>query len=376
MDTHREAATLARLTDLSFLEWNTVRAPTASGYEEKVNKFNKWLRDNSIEVTNEFSLDLALTEYLEDLYFRGYNHSEGDALMASLKYFSHALATARPDPLPRASRSLRGFRRLAPGCSRAPLPWVAVCAMAGAAVADGSYLFAVALILQFVCYLRPHELLNLKQHQVVEPVRGSLTSSWSLLLSPQELGRGSKTNQFDESVLVDWKELPALNRALKCRKERLLKDDPLWPFEHKEFNKLFVRYSEHSGVHLLSPHPYSVRHGGASHDALHQRRPLMEIKARGRWAADESVRRYNKHSRVLKEVSRLPEETREYGMWVMGHLNQLLDQKIKARQPPELKSKKLRKRKAHPESDSDAEPATQAPRAGALAGTRLRRRTA
>ena len=43
--------------------------------------------------------------------------------------------------------------------------------------------------------------------------------------------------------------------------------------------------------------PYSLRHGGASHDAVTGHRNLAQIKARGRWRVDCTVQRYKwKHA--------------------------------------------------------------------------------
>ena len=42
------------------------------------------------------------------------------------------------------------------------------------------------------------------------------------------------------------------------------------------------------------PSLYRLRHGGASHDAASRLRSIVEIKRRGRWASDASVRRHEK----------------------------------------------------------------------------------
>ena len=43
---------------------------------------------------------------------------------------------------------------------------------------------------------------------------------------------------------------------------------------------------------------YQLRHGGASHDLLHQTRSYEGVRARGRWRSDSSVRRHAKRSRA------------------------------------------------------------------------------
>ena len=59
--------------------------------------------------------------------------------------------------LPRAKNALRGFRRLAPGLSRAPFPWLALCNLVGCAMALGWKEFAYCLVLMFRTYLHPNE---------------------------------------------------------------------------------------------------------------------------------------------------------------------------------------------------------------------------
>ena len=115
----------------------------------------------------------------------------------------------------------------------------------------------------------------------------------------------SKTQEFDESVLIDWPELWGLYQLLRRHVAPLSATDALWTFDHKEYNMMFARVSELAEVNKHAPHPYSLRHGGASHDSLLRRRSIEAIQKRGRWRAASSATRYDKHARVLKEVSKL-----------------------------------------------------------------------
>lgn len=58
-------------------------------------------------------------------------------------------------------------------------------------------------------------------------------------------------------------------------------------------------------TYLLRPHPYSLRHGGASRNAMTGARTIEQIRMRGRWKAESSVRRM-KHSRAMREEAILP----------------------------------------------------------------------
>eukprot|EP00973_Karenia_brevis_P057612 8014226-Karenia_brevis.AAC.1 len=50
---------------------------------------------------------------------------------------------------------------------------------------------------------------------------------------------------------------------------------------------------------------YVLRHTGTSADWLAQRRSLQEIKKRGRWVADSSVRRYEKGAKTMMLAHKL-----------------------------------------------------------------------
>lgn len=62
----------------------------------------------------------------------------------------------------------------------------------------------------------------------------------------------------------------------------------------QELTTVFYIAAKDRGCDHLHPQLYSLRHGGASHDALHRRRPLGAIKKRGHWQSDNRVWRYEK----------------------------------------------------------------------------------
>ena len=175
----------------------------------------------------------------------------------------------------------------------------------------------------FMGYLRPSELTDLRVEQLVEPSKSAGTKAWSILLAPSEENIGSKTRTFDESCMLGWAEIEFMTwrlRALKA-KDRGCR---LWSFDYKTYSDLFTTMCEAAGVSCLSPHPYSLRHGGASLDALMKRRDTGGIKKQGRWHSDASVTRYDKHARVLAEAAKLPQAVVDYGTLVQGHLKAVL----------------------------------------------------
>lgn len=343
---HGRAAAAARGLSFTFLELNAVRPATSRDYFERIENFMQWADLKTFELVSVKELDGLVCEFLEAQYFDGHNHDCGDKLIAAIGKFAWPrISLKNPCELPRTMNAAKGFKRLAPGHSRAPLPWVALVAMAAAASSLGWWGMTVALVLHFTCYLRPGELLKLKVSSVIMPVNGAGTASPSLLLSPLEGGIPGKTQEYDESVLLDWPRLPGLTVALGMLMKHKRDDDLLFNLDYRTYLEQFNRLAELTGVNILKPHPYALRHGGASHQYLTKQLAIAAIKRKGRWKADNSVRRYEKSARVAKETAALPSRTREYAMKWEPVLNDILRNKVQADAPPFLVAPSLRKRK-------------------------------
>ena len=88
------------------------------------------------------------------------------------------------------------------------------------------------------------------------------------------------------------------------------------------------------GLEPLRPCLYALRHGGASDDVLTQRRSMLAVKARGRWASDDSLKRYGKATRLLSEVQKMPPATVAYGARIEAALAGIMLGTAAAPPPP------------------------------------------
>lgn len=127
---------------LSFLEHNTVRPATAERNAAEVDEFERWADIKMARLVRSGDLDVKVAQYLEVLYFKGCDNYRG---LAALKY-GHGELTAVA--LPMSYRSQKGFRRLAPDVSRAPLPHEAVMAIIGAASFKYDREFAIMILVR------------------------------------------------------------------------------------------------------------------------------------------------------------------------------------------------------------------------------------
>jgi hypothetical protein len=157
---------------------------------------------------------------------------------------------------------------------------------------------------------------------LVRPAPVSGFPHWGLILNDASDDRPGKTGVSDEAIVVDTPEMAPLLAALL---EAHPAEHSLWDFDAQQlrlrFSDAMVTLNMADGNHTL----YELRHGGASHDLLARRRTLAQVKERGRWVADTSLRRYAKATRMQQRVNDLDPSIDEFGCAVLAHLPSLIE---------------------------------------------------
>ena len=218
--------------------------------------------------------------------------------------FLFPIETGRPKPsLPRALRSIRGWKRLMPSKTRKPLPFFVVCAVALNLCQRNRVDMAVCWLVMVDCYLRPSELIEMKKEQVIPPQPGM--HKVVLLLNPGYEKKFSNTGELDESLQISrgW-----IGEALLHHWGSRPTRGRLWNFDLAGMRKEFLATCHASGLSHLNPVLYMARHTGASVDRLEDRLSLMEVQRRGRWRSETSVRRYEKRGMVQEVSSSLSDQ--------------------------------------------------------------------
>ena len=173
-------------------------------------------------------------------------------------------------------------------------------------VARGQEHMALACLLAADAYLRPGELLWLESQDIVAGQAGfsSRFAIASLLLFPSERGRTSKTQVFNDSVLLDTRGREwMVQMVIDLAKKR--KGLSLFAFNYSQWQAELKRAAQELGIKAWEVTLYLLRHTGPSDDFLAKRRSLEEIQRRGRWAVPSSVRRYEKSSKVAAQLRKL-----------------------------------------------------------------------
>ena len=131
----------------------------------------------------------------------------------------------------------------------------------------------------------------------------------TIVLNPFEDGRASKTQEYDESLLVDNGLLPALGQRILKHAQSRQKEDTLFAVSQQQVALDLQAAAARLRVPASMPMVmYMLRHSGASTDFALKLRALPEIKLRGRWRGDASLRRYEKGGRLAEQLAKLPEK--------------------------------------------------------------------
>ena len=246
------------------------------------------------------NLDKLVTAYLTHLFDEGeFSASAGSYLVYGLQLLRNS--GPKPEFLPNSKEALAGWRKVAPGGMRLPVPEEFVFDMSLHAVEQERPDIAFAIVLQFDTYMRPLECLGLTVQHVGFPAGGRY-NQWSIVIAPSTLGEKTKQGTSDESVLVadvadrHWLR-EAMRLYMKHVTHELFPDLTLSAYER--WCAGAARDLKYKSSCIM---PHIFRHSGASNDMFHKRRSLQEVQKRGRWAA-----RNEKHALLLKRRGQAPQ---------------------------------------------------------------------
>jgi len=283
---------------MSVLEQASVSDVTQSGYLVKLELFEQFAADLQLPLDSGENIDMAMVDYLDQIFLDGADMDDATRLYAAWCWRNPSFGRNGHIRLSRVSRALQGWKKLSPTTTRAPMPWIFAALIATQMVHDGDLIGGLALITMFLCYLRPGEAMRLKEADLLRPT--PQCSYWAVNLHPSSRGESSKLLLSDESLMLDSSDLLSLGSFL----DRLRTggpDQPLFKVQYPNMKKSFEKAQEKCGLKNVKYVMYQARHGGPSHDRRHKLRSLVEVKQRGRWVGDSSLRRYEAHARVQQE---------------------------------------------------------------------------
>ena len=307
MGKYLEDALSAHDRGMSFLAEVAVGPKSAKEYRRLVESFKAEANLDDLEALEPTKLDSLLSNHFEKMFFNGIQSTHGAKLLAGIVHHVPRYGKQGDRHLPNAWRCLKGWRRLTPGRSRRPEPLKLWAGIANVMIRDGHPLEALFCMISVSSYLRPNSLLGLTKAFLVPPLRGC-SDYWSILAHPEEGGNPSKTGEFDLSLRLDSAWFRPVSPLLSILKE----GDPqarVFPFDYFHYLKVFKTSTATLKEKVV---PYQTRHSGASIDRLLGVRSALEVKQRGGWRSDTSVRRYERHARIQHSAARFSSDMAVY----------------------------------------------------------------
>ncbi|CAK0877143.1 unnamed protein product [Prorocentrum cordatum] len=324
-----------------YLKSRSISAKTLRAHTEAVKLFYLFCKSAMVPTTTYQELDVAMEQHLHKLYFDGETISRPNNTVHGLMYEQN-LAWSKTSAFPLTRKALQGYRKSSCSVSRDGAPWECAIFLAVFMARHGSIESVQAAgltLLMFDTYLRILVAISLGRDQVAPPrARSGLRSFYPLIVAPKELGKPTKAGACDDTVLVS-ETAPERRPVLRAILVQILKavkpGEYLFPdLAAQKYELIFRRACQALNFGDLKLCPRSLRHGGASVDALNGIDTLT-IQKRGRWNVIASCRRYEKKGRILKQPSilgqaRVQESVDELA-WLVSRLPQLLCSAFKDR---------------------------------------------
>ena len=316
----QEANDLAARSGLSRLERRSVSKVVENQYAIHYERFRAFCRDSGVEQPADCQLDSLLTDFLDHIFLEGRHVADGEKTMASVEYHHHKVR----GNLLRTRRALRGWRKEAPPQSRVPMPMLLAYGLAMALMSRSQKEMAVKVILDFDTYMRPGESIDLKNKHLVRPVKGAGPQfRWHFIIVRDfDEKQPDKVGVFDNTIALNSADRIWIGDVISTMMKGKDKEAKIFSFSMEEFRKQFGEVSKILGIPGL--HPYQLRHGGAAHDLASKARDHAQVKARGRWSTDQSVRRYTKTGKIQTLLGQLSKGSLEYCRWSQRNLKSVM----------------------------------------------------
>jgi len=294
---------------VGYLGQRTISSSTRRQYSDGVTRFLAFAKAKHLGVEDLTAVDIALERFFDSMYLEGYGPAVGRNALYGWIFFRTSLDSRQKHLFPRASRALKGWVKCAPQQVRDPLPYGVVCLIVQYFLRCGHTLAAAACLWQFDTYFRPSEVISLNSADIVPPAPAAgrlYRHRWTVLVGNQIRRVRTKTRVVDGSIELGgsvrpyMRDIAAELARISAPNSRVFAELSL-----NDYEGLFRRAAKALNIMQLGVCPHALRHGGASHDAFSKARTLTEIRKRGQWRAFESVARYEKHGKIMRQMSLL-----------------------------------------------------------------------
>ena len=253
-----------------------LRSKTLRSYGVALERFLQFVDSEELKISSTSSLDYALGEYLNCMFWDGDSASAGGHVLSGIKRFYPQLKMK----LPTASQYFRNWQRIHRPERAVPLSWPLLKSMAGLCLTLDYPGVALMLYVGFVCLLRTGEMMSLQcLHLLPHQSRPEVT----VIVPFAKTSNGNpQVLQFTDFYL--WKLTQSVKRS----------SDPakfLWVGSPAGFRLFWKQLLVTLGFHPGDYTPYGIRRGGATWYFL-ETQSMDATLLRGRWTMAKTARQY------------------------------------------------------------------------------------
>lgn len=305
--------TPANVHNMTVLESMNVSHTRRESYVQAWDSFKQFVRATRLSITSASQLDAAAVWWIDHMYFQGDNIASVMTFLAAVKHFRSDIQ--RLSDLSRAMRAFKGFKKIAPGQARVPLPYPMLALIALHILNTKQRLdVCIWLLLTWHLCARPGEAFKLQWKHMVAP--NPINRFWSVVMSPSAEEEGaampSKVGETDESVTLNVTFLQWMNPLLLQLKSTASDNDFVCPFKQSVGSKLFLASVRALGFHDHGvQYTYQIRHGAASTEVLCRGKSLEDVMKKGRWKTLVSVRRYEQGGKLAQVFGSLSKKDQQ-----------------------------------------------------------------
>lgn len=285
-------------------------------YTRAYNKLYYWAFSNHIPWdTTQTNVDHMLADYMTHLrqQYQLKGKSGRSLGEQTLNGFLHFNTDTESSKLRRTRGALQAWLHDIPTKPHSAMPWPVVVALAMHMLQSSRMQYAVALLLQFDCYLRVSELCSIRVNHMLLP--GDQRYDQSLHKQQYELFRAgpklivtlpaSKTGPFQHVDMEDVNIERVVTHWITYRKRHGYTN--LFDFNDQMYNSVLKQHCEALALTQFNYTSHSLRHGGASyHITTKGISALTGIQYRGRWKKSTSVVSYTHDAARAAQLDALP----------------------------------------------------------------------
>lgn len=306
----RAAAT--EIEEVTFLEQKVISTGTRYLYTSAVLGFEAWAKHNNRQLDKSRKVAKHMRQYFYSKYKAGHGPAIGRNTLYGWVHLRCDNQQKGLRQLSQCARSIKGWAKHVQETSKDPCPQNTAWTISEWMLENGFVDAGKCIPIQLDGYMRPSDALMLTRQHILKPsllAGPPFDTCWGAVLAPQHERQRMKNGEFDCGVVFGINDRAWVAQYVSYLYTSSHGSDRLFPsLTLESYEYAFRKATQALDLQDLHVTPHTMRHTGPSHDRFCKAISLEEIGKRGHWKSLSSVRRYEKHACLLRQLNRLTEK--------------------------------------------------------------------